>query len=242
MQNIHIEQESRKGRAHSYTVLKSNRILLITTSKRIAQDYVSRLLTVQHSGRGDRLEREQRVAEYLNYASRHLSLVKKFLRKNRLNRNKNCSYSTVTTTVGLFQGPKMPLQQGSNLLILQGNLAPRGPHYRRTYTLCTLCSSIESRGQEGSALCSTAYTLYKESPLKSITQPFSTLTVYSRSNGSTTQYKSLKSLRNKKSFKIKRLAWGRLDGLVWIITVVGAVQGCLLFFRGRPKGVDKLLT
>lgn len=57
MQNIHIEQESRKGRAHSYTVLKSNRILLITTSKRIAQDYVSRLETVEYNSRGDRVER-----------------------------------------------------------------------------------------------------------------------------------------------------------------------------------------
>ena len=45
---------------------------------------------------------EQSVEKYLNYASRHLSQAKKFLRKNRLNRNKNCSYSTVATTLDPF--------------------------------------------------------------------------------------------------------------------------------------------
>ena len=211
MQNIHIEQHSRKGRPYSYIVLKSNRILLITTSKRIALDYRARLETVEYNSRGVRIERGQRVAEYLNYASRHLSLVKKFLRKNRLNRNKNCSYSTVTTTVGLFQGPKMPLQQGSNLLILQRNLAPAGPHYRRTFTLCTLRSSIESRGQEESESCSTAYTLYKESPLKSIGQPFPTLTVYTRCNGLSSPCKSLLLKRKKFPLKSRGQAWGSVQ-------------------------------
>lgn len=42
MQNVTIEQHSRKGKPYSYTVSRGDRILLITTSKRVAFDYAER--------------------------------------------------------------------------------------------------------------------------------------------------------------------------------------------------------